>query len=69
MFIHREGHNFPLMCRLLKTVYLRNVCHSFPKSYDICVTYSVDSIVGDEGIIMNMQLVKMVVMMKSENKG
>jgi hypothetical protein len=39
---------------------------SVTKSY---VTYSVDSIVGDEGIIMKMQLVKMVVMMKSENKG
>lgn len=32
-------------------------------------TYSVDSMVGVPGIIMSMQLVKIVVMMKSENSG
>jgi len=35
----------------------------------ILVTYSVDSIVGVVGIIIKMQLVKMVVMMNSENIG
>lgn len=32
-------------------------------------TYSVDSTLGELGMIISMQFVKMVVMMKSENKG
>lgn len=32
-------------------------------------TYSVDSIKGDDGIIINIQFVRIVVMMNNENSG
>lgn len=36
-------------------------------SSDVLATYSDDSIIADEGIIINTQFERMVVMMKNEN--
>lgn len=36
---------------------------------DYLCTYSVDSTTGDDGIIINIQLVRIVVMMNRENNG